>query len=436
MSFQQGLSGLNGAAKSLDVIGNNVANASTVGFKQSQTQFADMYANSMNRSGNSPVGIGVTVANVAQAFTQGNITSTNNPLDIAINGDGFFQLAGSSTDLSPMYGRNGQFELDKNGYIINPSMNGAFLMGYAAGVTGGDPVRLQIDTSSIPATTTTTISTKVNLDSRLSVPTTTPFNAADPTTYNNSTGVTIYDSLGNPYSVQTYYVKNAPTGTPPTTTWDVYATVDGKTLVTTSGGTTPLKLGSMVFNSTGTLTSTLDSTGTAIASGQIPIDLTSTGANPGVVKAGGNFASTISLSYAGSTQTGSAFVNLAQSQNGMAPGTLSSFSIDKDGTIVGSYSNQQTKNLGSVVLVNFANPNGLQPLGNNLYQATAAAGSPLVGKPTTGTFGTLQARAVEDSNVDLTAELVNMIVAQRVYQANSQTIKVQDTVLQTLVSLR
>ena len=218
MSFQQGLSGLNGAAKSLDVIGNNVANASTVGFKQSQTQFADMYANSMNRSGNSPVGIGVTVANVAQQFTQGNITSSNNPLDIAINGDGFFQLAASSSDLSPMYGRNGQFQLDKNGYIVNPSMNGAFLMGYAAGVTGGDPVRLQIDTSSIPATTTTTINTKVNLDSRVTVPTTTTFSATDPTSYNNSTGVTIYDSLGNPYSVQTFYVKNTPTGTPPTTT--------------------------------------------------------------------------------------------------------------------------------------------------------------------------------------------------------------------------
>lgn len=426
MSFQQGLSGLNGAAKSLDVIGNNVANASTVGFKQSQTQFADMYANSMNRSGNSPVGIGVTVANVAQQFTQGNITSSNNPLDIAINGDGFFQLAASSSDLSPMYGRNGQFQLDKNGYIVNPSMNGAFLMGYAAGVTGGDPVRLQIDTSSIPATTTTTINTKVNLDSRVTVPTTTTFSATDPTSYNNSTGVTIYDSLGNPYSVQTFYVKNTPTGTPPTTTWDVYATVDGKTLTTTSGGTTPLKLGSMVFDSTGTLTS----------GGAMTIDLRSTGTNPGIAKAGGNFASTIALSYTGSTQTGSAFVNLAQSQNGMPPGTLSSFSIDKDGTIVGSYSNQQTKNLGSVVLVNFANPNGLQPLGNNLYSATAAAGSPLVGKPTTGTFGTLQARAVEDSNVDLTAELVNMIVAQRVYQANSQSIKVQDTVLQTLISLR
>ncbi|WP_433694353.1 flagellar hook protein FlgE [Herbaspirillum seropedicae] len=427
MGFQQGLSGLNGAAKSLDVIGNNVANASTVGFKQSQTQFADMYANSMNRSGNSPVGIGVTVASVAQQFTQGNISSSNNPLDIAINGDGFFQMAGSLTNLSPMYGRNGQFQLDKNGYIVNPSENGAYLMGYAAGVSGGDPVPLKIDTSSIPATTTTSISTKINLDSRSPLPTTTPFKATDPTSYSNSTGVTIYDSLGNPYSVQTYYVKNPPSAaTPPTTTWDVYATVGTKTLVTTVGGATPLKLGSMTFDSTGAL----------ISGGNMTMDLTAAGTNPGIAAGGGNFASTIAMDYTGSTQTGSAFVNLAQTQNGMPPGSLSSFSVDKDGSIIGSYSNQQTKNLGSVVLVNFANPNGLQPLGNNLYQASAAAGSPLVGKPTTGTFGTLQARAKEDSNVDLTAELVNMIVAQRVYQANSQTIKVQDTVLQTLVSLR
>lgn len=429
MGFQQGLSGINGAAKSLDVIGNNVANASTVGFKQSQAQFADMYANSMNRSGNSPVGIGVTVADVSQSFTQGNITSSSNPLDVAINGDGFFQLAGSLTNQSPMYGRNGQFQLDKNGYIVNPSMGGAILMGYGAGVSGGDPVPLQINTSALPATTTTTISTKVNLDSRLSVPVTTPFNSADPTTYNNSTGVTVYDSLGNPYSVQTYYVKNTPVvGPPTTTTWDVYATVDGTTVTTAAGSAVPLKIGSMQFNSSGTLISV-----------PTTITLNLTGNNNATstpfAKAGGTLSS-MTVDYVGSTQTGSAFVNLAQTQNGMAPGTLSSFSISKDGTIVGSYSNQQTKNLGSIVLVNFANPNGLQPLGNNLYQATADAGVPLLGKPTTGTFGTLQARAVEDSNVDLTAELVNMIVAQRVYQANSQTIKVQDTVLQTLVSMR
>ncbi|MCA1322611.1 flagellar hook protein FlgE [Herbaspirillum sp. alder98] len=426
MSFQQGLSGLNGAAKSLDVIGNNVANASTVGFKQAQAQFADMYANSMNRSGNSPVGIGVTVANVAQAFTQGNVTSTNNPLDIAINGDGFFRLAGSLTDASPVYGRNGQFELNKDGYIVNPSMNGAYLTGYPAGVSGGDPVRLKIDTSSIPATPTTKVTTKVNLDSRQDPPTVTPFDPANANSYNNSTGVTVYDSLGNPYSVQTYYVKSAPTGTPPTTTWNIYATIDGKLVANAATPTVATSVGTMTYDSTGAMTA---STGMSLPVNNVaPANV--------YTKLGGTFPGAITLNYAGSTQTGSAFINVAQSQDGMMPGSLSSFSIAKDGTIVGAYSNQQTKNLGQVILVNFANPNGLQPLGNNLYTATADAGAPLIGTPTTGTFGTLQARAVEDSNVDLTAELVNMIVAQRVYQANSQTIKVQDTVLQTLVSLR
>ncbi len=424
MSFQQGLSGLAGASKSLDVIGNNVANASTVGFKSAQAQFADMYANSMNRSGNSPVGIGVAVANVQQAFTQGNVTTTNNPLDIAINGDGFFRMQGSLTDQSPMYGRNGQFQLDKDGYIINPSEKGAYLTGWLGTVTGGDPVPLKIDTSNIPATATTLVSTKLNLDSRLTaiVPATTPFNPTNAASYNSTTGVTMYDSLGNSYNVQTYYVKNATTSTATTTDWDVYATIDGVTYPVAGA---PVKLDTLTFNSSGVLTA--GATGSSFALATL---------NGTFVKPGATFPAAVAFDYTGTTQTGQAFTPVAQDQNGKAPGVLSSFSIGKDGSIIGNYSNNDTKVLGQVLLVNFANPNGLSPLGNNLYTATGDAGEPLVGKPTTGQFGVLQARAVEDSNVDLTTELVNMIVAQRVYQANSQTIKVQDTVLQTLVSLR
>ncbi|WP_050470512.1 flagellar hook protein FlgE [Herbaspirillum chlorophenolicum] len=420
MSFQQGLSGLHGASRHLEVIGNNVANASTVGFKQSQVQFSDAYANSMNRSGNSPVGIGVTIANVAQAFTQGNIATTNNALDVAINGDGFFRMVASLADQSPRYGRNGQFQLNKNGYLINPSMNGAYLTGYPAGASGGDPVPLKIDTATLPAAATSRIATKVNLDSRKSVPAISPFDPANPNSYNNSTGATVYDSLGNPYSLQAYYVKGTPAGSPPSTTWSVYATLDGKPLTGPPPGTAPQLVGTLAFDATGALT----------ASTGMSLNLA------GLAKGGGTFPGPITLNYAGSTQTGSAFANLAQSQDGMPSGTLSSFTIGKNGSIIGAYSNQQTRVMGQVALVNFANPHGLQALGNNLYQATAAAGTPMVGTPTTGSFGSLQGRAVEQSNVDLTAELVNMIVTQRVYQANSQTIKVQDTVLQTLVSLR
>lgn len=420
MSFQQGLSGLQGAGKHLEVVGNNVANASTVGFKQGQVQFADAYANSMNRSGHSPVGIGVNVANVSQSFSQGHIAATNKPLDVAINGDGFFRMVSNLTDQSPRYGRNGQFQLNKDGYLINPSMNGAYLTGYPAGSTGGDAVPLKIDTATLPATPTARVSSKINLDSRQAVPTVTPFDPANPQSYNNSTGVTVYDSLGNPYSLQTHYVKAAPSGSPPGTTWSVYASVDGKLLSNPPPGSGAQLVGTLRFDASGALTT---STG-------MSLDLS------GVARNGAVFPAPIKFSYAGSTQTGSSFANLAQSQDGMPPGTLTSFGIGKDGTLIGAYSNQQSRSMGQIVLVNFANPNGLQALGNNLYQASAAAGAPIVGTPSTGTFGTLQSRAVEQSNVDLTAELVNMIVAQRVYQANSQTIKVQDTVLQTLVSLR
>lgn len=426
MSFQQGLSGLNGAAKSLDVIGNNVANASTVGFKSAQAQFADMYANSMNRSGNSPVGIGVAVANVQQAFTQGNITTTNNPLDIAINGDGFFRMQSSLSDAAPLYGRNGQFQLNKDGYIINPSENGAYLTGWLGTVTGGDPVPLKIDTSNIPATATTTVDSVLNLDSRNSAPTVTPFDMTNSDSYNSTTGVTMYDSLGNAYNVQTYYVKKATSGTPGNTDWDVYMAIDN-TMVDgdpATAGTQPVS--TLSFTNTGLLD--------AAATPQ-PFTVTAAQLAP-FAKPGAIFPSDVAFNYSGTTQTGQPFTPIKQDQDGKAPGVLSSFSIGKDGLITGSYSNGDTKQLGQVLIVNFANPNGLQPLGNNLYTATADAGEPLVGTPATGQFGVLQARAVEDSNVDLTTELVDMIVAQRVYQANSQTIKVQDTVLQTLVSLR
>ncbi len=418
MGFQQGLSGLNAASKSLEVAGNNVANASTVGFKQAQAQFADMYANSMNRSGNSPVGIGVSVADVRQQFTQGNITTTNNPLDIAVNGDGFFRMVSSIGNNTPMYGRNGQFQLDKNGYIINPSENGAFLTGLAAGVAGGDPTPIQINTASIPATLTTAGTDKLNLDSRKAV-IVTPFNAADSTTYSDTTGMTVYDSLGNTHNIQTYYVKSAvAVGPPPTTNWDVYSTVDGTPSPPLVAGV-QTKIGTLQFDANGVTT--------ALTSAAQTFNVT-------IPAGSGTSAFTVPIDYTGTIQSGSSFIELARTQNGKAPGTLTGFNISADGSVVGSYSNGASANLGTVMLATFANPNGLQPLGNNLYTASPDAGQAIMGKPTAGGLGSLQARAVEDSNVDLTAELVNLIVAQRVYQANAQSIKAEDTILQTVVN--
>ena len=407
MSFQQGLSGLNAAAKNLDVIGNNVSNANTVGFKQSQAQFADVYANSLTGAGGSNVGIGVKVAQVTQQFTQGNITATNNPLDMAINGGGFFRMDNNG---EVNYQRNGQFQLDKTGYIVNPT--GAKLTGYVSNASGvlstGAPSPLVINTADLVPKITTQVNAVLNLDSGSAIPTTTPFNINDPTTFNSSTAVSVFDSLGNSQTLQTYFVKTATPGQ-----WQVYASSDG-----TQIGAAPVA--TLNFNTSGALT-------TAMPLAPINVPATASGATTPFP---------VTFDFTGTTQFGSAFSVNTLNQNGYTSGRLAGFNVGSDGTILGRYTNGQSAVLGQVVLANFANPNGLQPMGNNMWTETATSGTPLVGTPDSGSLGVLQSSAVEDSNVDLTAELVNMITAQRVYQANAQTIKTQDQVMQTLVNLR
>lgn len=403
MGFQQGLSGLNAAAKSLDVIGNNVANSGTVGFKQSQAQFADVYASSLTGAGGSNVGIGVKLATVAQQFTQGNITATSNPLDIAINGGGFFRMDNNG---EVTYQRNGQFQLDRLGFIVNPS--GATLTGYTANTSGvlstGSPTPLSINTADLAPQTTSQANAVLNLDSRSTPLASASFNMADPTTFHSSTSLSVYDSLGNQHTLQTYYVKTA------ANTWDVFASLDGTQVGAGAVGT-------MTFDSSGTLVA-----GSPVT---IPPQVLTTGANP----------LGFPIDFAGSTQFGTNFSVNTLNQDGYTSGRLSGFNIGADGMIQGRYTNGQSALLGQVVLANFANPNGLQPLGNNMWSETSTSGAALVGSPDSGSLGVLQSSAVEDSNVDLTAELVNLITAQRVYQANAQTIQAQDTILQTLVNL-
>lgn len=401
MSFQQGLSGLNAAAKNLDAIGNNVANSNTVGFKQSQAQFADVYANSLNGGGGSQVGIGVKVSQVAQQFTQGNITATNNALDIAINGGGFFRM---DTNGEITYQRNGQFQLDRLGFIVNP--NGAKLTGYTANASGvlstGAPAPLSISTADLVPQETTDVNAVINLDSRLTPPAG-AFDMNDPLTFNNSSAVSVFDSLGNSHTLQTFYVKTGANA------WNVHASLDGNP---------SFLAGALTFDATGALTG-----GSPIT---IPPQVLTTGANP----------LGFPIDMTGTTQFGSTFSVNTLNQDGYTSGRLGGFNIGADGVILGRYTNGQSAVLGQLVLANFANPNGLQQLGNNMWAESSTSGAALVGSPSTGSLGVLQSSAVEDSNVDLTAELVNMITAQRVYQANAQTIKAQDAVLQTLVNLR
>ncbi|MGJ7491570.1 flagellar hook protein FlgE [Variovorax sp. ZT4R33] len=410
MAFSQGISGLAVAAANLDVIGNNIANSGTVGFKSAAATFQDVYAGSR-------VGLGASVASVTQNFTQGVTQSSSRPLDVAIlNGDGFFRLASPSGEV--MYSRNGQFTRDNQGYIVNAA--GLQLTGYGVSATGtingGTPAAIQVPNSAMAPKATTTIDAAFNLDSRLATPTKTPFSATDSDTFNYSNALgPIYDSLGNPHELGAYFVK-APA--PATNTWNVYGTIDGAPI---SAATPPVPMASYTFDGNGNMT--------APAGGTF---------NVGPLAFGnGSVALTAAVDLTGTTQFGNVNEIRKLAQDGYTSGTLTAFSINPDGTITGTYSNEQTNLLGQVVLSSFANPNGLEPMGENVWAETQASGAALTGTPGAGTKqGSLASGALEASNVDLTSELVNLIVAQRTYQANAQTVKTQDQVMQTLMNIR
>lgn len=407
MGFQQGLSGLNGAAKAIDVVGNNIANANTVGFKAATTAFADVFAATMSTT--NQIGIGTAIASIDQQFTQGNISVTNNPLDLAINGQGFFRLSNNG---AITWTRNGQFHVDKDGYIVNA--NGYRLTGYLANanniIVPSTPAEIFINTADLQpqatgaSPTASGLEIGLNLDSREAVITAT-FDATDPTTYNSSTSATVYDSLGNAHILTLYFQKTA------ANSWDLYTTLDGGT---------PSSATSLTFDATGALTSP--------ANGIVP--------QSHAVTTGAVTPLAFNLNLSGSTQYGSIFGVNSITQDGYASGRLVGLTVSSDGTIQGRYSNGQTRDLAQVVLGNFTNPNGLVSLGNNQWGESADSGQPLIGIPGSGSLGVMQSGAVEESNVDLTKELVDMITYQRLYQANAQTIRTQDQIMQTLVNLR
>ena len=403
MGFSQAISGMNAASKQLDVIGNNIANSATVGFKSASISFADIYAGSK-------VGMGVKVASVMQNFNDGTITSTNNSLDVAISGNGFFRLVDSSGQI--YYTRNGQFQLDAARNIV--SADGLQLTGYLATGTppqiqqGAAPGPLKISQEMLNASATSKASLQTNLNSNSKVPEKQPINATDADTFNYSTTITTYDSLGNQRNVQLFYVKTADNQ------WDVHY------LDNSDPNATLQTLGKMEFDSSGKL----------ISDPEMTINLN--GLN-------GSADNTFTLSLANSTQqnmgkeVGSVKTPIV---DGYAAGDLVGYSINDDGTIYGVYSNQQTMLLGQIAMADFANVNGLESAGNNNWRSTLNSGAEVLGSANSGTFGSLASGAVESSNVDMSQELVNMIVAQRNYQSNSQTIKTQDQILNTLVNLR
>lgn len=412
MGFQSGLSGLSAAAKNLDVIGNNVANANTVGFKGARALFSDVFAASLTGAGTGQVGIGTKLSKVQQEFTQGNVTVTNNPLDVAINGGGFFRMSDNGTTT---YTRNGQFHLDNAGFIVNS--DGLQLTGYPVDANGtvvpSSPSPLQLSTADIAPRATTTFDATLNLDSR-ATPIAVAFNAADPSTYTSSTSGTVYDTLGNSHIFTMYFVKTATGGQ-----WSVQGTVDGGAVASVNLGAGAGNPATLNFDTSGVLTTGMPLAGVTLA-----------------VTGGAVTPLTLALDFTGTSQFGAGFGVSSLAQDGYTSGHLTGFNIGGDGMLIGRYSNGQASQLGQIVLANFSNPSGLQSLGNNQWEETSDSGLAVVGAPQTSSLGALQSAAQEDSNVDLTQELVSMITAQRVYQANAQTIKTQDQVLQTLVNLR
>ncbi len=431
MSFGTGLSGLNASAKNLDVIGHNIANANTTGMKAGRAEFAEMYASSLGAAGGSNGGIGVGIATVSQLFTQGNIKVTGNNMDLAINGEGFFKVALS--DGSTAYTRNGEFKVDKEGYII--TNNGARLQGYDTDTKGARTTvvttDLQLPTGSIidPKPTGTTaaldsdegIFLTANLDASVAIQSATPATPLPATLKSYGTALNVYDTQGNAVPMQVYFVKTA------ANTW----TVRGEINPANGGAAVSVGTGSITFGADGKPT----------AAPTLSVTIAADAYQPGVpaaaltavpIKVGdGTAEHPYTL-----TQYGSKFSVYDLKQDGYAPGELTSITIGENGVINARYSNGTSQAAGQVGLTTFRNPQGLQPVNGGYWQATNASGDPVQGGPTEGRLGLIRSGAVEESNVDLTQELVNMIVAQRSYQANAQTIKTQDQVLSTLVNLR
>lgn len=407
MGFGQGLSGLSAAAQDLDVIGNNIANSGTVGFKSGTATFADVYANSR-------VGLGVQVSGVTQNFGVGTITNTGNQFDMAIDGsNGLFRLEDPSGQI--VYSRNGQFAPDANNFIVNAQ--GQRLTGYAPGGASTDLVPIKVPVGNIPPAATNQMTTQTNLDANAASvdAAATPFDPAVPSSYTSALPITVYDSLGNSHQLTQYFVKRGQTAdTPPQSQWDVYYRLDGQAL-SSPADSSPF---SMTFNGSGAMTSG------AVSNLQV--------AQPGTAASPAAQLS-IAVSYDGSTQFGGDF-SPSFTQNGYPTGEYASMSIGADGSIIASYTNGETQSLGSLALASFANPQGLQSVGGNAWIETSASGQPLLGRPGSNGMAAIKGQAVEESNVDMSQELVKMIIAQRTYQANAQTIKTQDQVMQTLIT--
>ena len=439
MSFNIGLSGLYAANKQLDVTGNNIANVATTGFKSSRAEFEDVYSATRLGSGSKVIGNGVRLANVSQQFTQGDINNTGNVLDMGINGSGFFVLNDNG---SLSYTRAGTFKVDNAGYITNTDYTSR-LQGYAVDSSGkiikGVLTDLKIDTSNLAPKSTSAVASSINLNSSAPVIVDTgasavKFDPSKPETYTKSFSTPIYDSQGNSHVMDQYMVKTGDN------TWKVYSLIDGRNPDGTdpTDPATPPVASTMAFDTSGKLVS-------VTTPGTPPVvspDLKITGWVPGKVVNGtwsANGAASdpagITISMSNTTQFNADTARSIPAQNGYATGQITNLTIDGSGVMLANFSNNQTKAIGQISLASFTNEQGLQPVGGTSWKETFASGIPGYDAPTTGTLGSINSNSLEESNVNLTSELVDLIKAQSNYQANAKTISTQSTIMQTIIQM-
>jgi flagellar hook protein FlgE len=411
MSFGIALSGLDAAQSSLDVTANNIANSATTGFKSSTPNFAELFAVSPQGVSDTQIGNGVTLQQVEQQFSQGNIETTGNSLDLALSGNGFFTV---SSNGATQYTRAGSFQTNANGQVVNaanqnlqvypPTANGSF--------NTTTLTNLVIPTGDSAPAASTTASLAFNLPAGAAAPTVVPFDPANANSYNQSTSMTLYDSLGAAHTASFYFVNTGGS------TWNAYEYIDG-----TAVNTTPVAL---TYSNAGALTGVVD------AAGGTNADAVSFGTYTPTT---GAAAMNVTYDVASSTQYGNTFGVTAITQNGYTTGQLSGVSVSSTGVVQANYTNGQSSALGQVAVANFADQQGLQQVGNTNWVQTFASGQPVYGQAGGSGVGLIESGSLEESNVDITSELVNMITAQRAFQANAEMVSTENSITQTTINI-
>ncbi|MDF9388539.1 flagellar hook protein FlgE [Vibrio sp. 1151_11] len=429
------LSGLSAAQLDLNTTSNNIANANTFGFKESRAEFGDVYSTSLFTNSKTTPGQGVQANKVAQQFHEGSSIYTNNPMDLRVAGTGFFAVA--KDKLTPQQNeltRNGAFHLDKNDYMV--TSNDEFLLGYDVNPDTGDVLSYEPKPINIPAQfgkpkQTANVELGANLPANGKLKDPTLFDITDPETYNRTTSSTVYDSMGQPYKLTSYYLKDQTQAN----TWQTYYTVTDKTgekPINVVGGdaTTPTgHIGhTMKFNNDGTLASMNNGQ-------QIVTESLGLGANP-VELNGADANQTLSFSLDSATQFAAPFELTKFVQDGATTGFLTKIDFDENGSVLATYSNGQNTILGRVGLVRVANEQGLDKKGGTQWDSTQFSGDKIWGESNKGSFGTISNGVIEQSNIDMTQELVDLISAQRNFQANSRALEVHNQLQQNILQIR